>query len=59
MKNDQRIREQEYEELRDAFAKLEIENKRLREAFKKESGERQVIEVKLKKNAIHTELKDN
>ncbi|CDW84841.1 UNKNOWN [Stylonychia lemnae] len=59
MRNDLRIREQEYEELREAFAKLELENKRLRDQVKKETSERQVIEVKLKKNAIHTELKDN
>ena len=59
MRNDLRIREQDFEELRDKYAKLEAENKRLREALHRETADRQVIEVKLKKNAIHTELRDN
>eukprot|EP00347_Sterkiella_histriomuscorum_P003182 403365276 len=58
MRNDLRIREQEFEELRDAFAKLELENKRLREQLQSEQKTRQITEVKLLKNAIHNELHD-
>jgi hypothetical protein len=38
---------------------LEKENKRLREVYYKERDERLVIEGKLKKTAIHEELKEN
>lgn len=59
LKNDLRIKEVDYEELKDKFARLEEENKRLRQQFQKERDERLVIEGKLKKTAIHTELREN
>jgi len=58
LKNDLKIRDQEYEELKAAFTRLETENRRLREVFTKERDERLVIEGKLKKTAIHHELKE-
>ena len=39
--------------------RLEKENKQLRSKYVKEKEERDVIESKLKKNAILKELKDN
>jgi len=59
LKNDLKIRDSEYEELKANFAKLEAENLRLRDLYEKERNERLVIEGKLKKTAIHNELKDN
>ena len=38
---------------------MEIDNKYLKEKATKEQKTREIIEVKLKKNAIHQELKDN
>ena len=58
LKNDLKIRDQEYEELKAAFTRLEAENRRLREVYGKERDERLVIEGKLKKTAIHHELKE-
>jgi len=45
--------------LRAAYAKLQSENKSLREALVKEKSSKDIIEIKLKKNAIHKELKEN
>ena len=59
LKNDLQLIEDDYEQLKQSYAKLEAENKRLRELLDKERSDKQVIEVKLKKNAIHHELKDN
>lgn len=53
------IRDLEYNELRDKFAKMEAENRQLRALFEKEREQRLVIEGKLKKTAIHNELKEN
>ena len=53
------MKERENDEMKAAFAKMEAENKRLREQLNKERASREVIEVKLKKNAIHQELKEN
>lgn len=58
LKNDLKIRDQEYEELKQAFTRLEAENRRIREVYTKERDERLVIEGKLKKTAIHYELKE-
>lgn len=59
LKNDLQLIEDDYEILKQSYAKLEAENKRLRELLDRERSDKQVIEVKLKKNAIHHELKDN
>jgi hypothetical protein len=59
LKNDLRIRDMEYEELKAAMSRLESDNARLRQQFEKERAERIVIEGKLMKTAIHNELKDN
>jgi hypothetical protein len=53
LKNDLRLKELDYEELRESFEKLQEENKRLRDLYKKERDEREIIEGKLKKTAIH------
>lgn len=58
LKNDLKIRDQEYEELKLAFTRLEAENRRIREVCTKERDERLIIEGKLKKTAIHYELKE-
>ena len=47
----------EYDEIKANFAKLEAENRRLREIYEKERNERMIIEGKLKKSAIHAELR--
>ena len=49
----------EYHEMKANYAKMEAENKRLREAYEKERDQRLIIEGKLKKTAIHNELKEN
>lgn len=59
LKNDLSIRDQEYADLKAQFAKIEAENKQLREAFETERNQRLIIEGKLKKTAIHNELKEN
>ena len=59
LKNDLKIRDMEYEELKATMIKLEGENLRLRQLYDKERNERLVIEGKLKKTAIHSELREN
>ncbi len=56
LKNDLKIKEMEYDEMKANFAKLEAENRRLRDLYQKEHDDRLVIEGKLKKTAIHSEL---
>jgi len=56
LKNDLKIKEMECDEMKANFAKLEAENRRLRDLYQKERNERLVIEGKLKKTAIHKEL---
>ena len=52
LKNDLKIRDMEYEELKATMIKLEAENLRLRQLYDKERNERLVIEGKLKKTAM-------
>lgn len=59
LKNDLKLKEQDFEELKESFAKLEAENRRLHAMYAKERDERLVIEGKLKKTAIHHELKES
>ena len=59
LKNDLRIRDMEFEELKASMAKLQAENAQLRQQHEKERNQRLVIEGKLKKTAIHNELKEN
>ena len=58
LKNDLKVKEMEFDEMKARFAKLEAENARLRGEFFKERDSRLVIEGKLKKTAIHSELKE-
>ncbi len=58
LKNDLKIRDMEFEELKEKFKQMEIENRRLKDVYQKERNERLVIEGKLKKTAIHSELKE-
>lgn len=58
LKNDLKVKEMEFDEMKAKFAKLEAENARLREEFLNERNSRLVIEGKLKKTAIHSELKE-
>jgi len=59
LKNDLRMKEVEFEELKLAFERLEKDNDRLREKYHKEKESRQVIEVKLQRKAINQEIEDN
>jgi predicted nuclease with TOPRIM domain len=58
LKNDLKLKEMEFDEMKAQFAKIEAENRRLREQYQKERNERMVIEGKLKKTAIHAELRE-
>jgi hypothetical protein len=58
LKNDLKLKEQDFEELKESFARLEAENRRLHAMYNKERDERLVIEGKLKKTAIHHELRE-
>lgn len=58
LKNDLKLKEMEYDEIKAQFAKLEADNRRLREVYEKERNERMIIEGKLKKSAIHAELRE-
>lgn len=57
LKNDLKLKEMDYDEIKAQFAKLEADNRRLREVYEKERNERMIIEGKLKKSAIHAELR--
>jgi hypothetical protein len=57
LKNDLKLKEMDYDEIKVQFAKLEADNRRLREVYEKERNERMIIEGKLKKSAIHAELR--
>lgn len=58
LKNDLKLKEMEYDEMKAQFAKMEAENRRLREIYQTERNERMIIEGKLKKSAIHAELRE-
>lgn len=53
LKNDLRMRDMELDELKKSVAFLEAENKKFKELYNNERQSKEVIEVKLKKNAIH------
>ena len=59
LKNDLKMRDREFEELKASMTKMQAENAQLRKLYENERNQRLVVEGKLKKTAIHSELKEN
>lgn len=56
LKNDLKMKEDDFEELKVAFERMEKENARLMEKLQKETEMREVLETKLNKMAINKEI---